>query len=120
MTEQERLKLIVKTLDRKKAEDIRVMEIGNLTIVADYFIIASGTSTTQVKSLADEVDFILGQQGVHVLHTEGYQNANWIVLDYGDLVVHVFHAETRRFYSLERLWSDGKELDAAQFLDDVD
>ena len=117
MTVQERLKLIVKTLDAKKAEDIQVIEIADLTILTDYFVLATGTSSTQVKALADETEFILGEQGVRPIRTEGYQGASWIVLDYGDIVVHLFYAETRRFYSLERLWSDGRHIDTAQFID---
>ena len=95
MTTQEKLEKIVKILDRKKATDIKVIGITNLTIIADYFVIATGTSTTQVKSLADEIDFQMGQLGIEPRGVEGVRAANWIVLDYGDIVVHVFYPQTR-------------------------
>ena len=118
MTTQEKLEKIVKILDSKKAEDIQVIGITNLTIIADYFIIATGTSTTQVKSLADEVDFQLGELGVEARGIEGVRAASWIVLDYGDIVVHVFYRDTRAEYQLERLWADGEQVDISGLLID--
>lgn len=120
MTTQEKLEKIVKILDSKKAENIQVIGITNLTIIADYFIIATGTSTTQVKSLADEVDFQLGQLGIEPRGIEGVRAANWIVLDYGDIVVHVFYRDTRDEYQLERLWADGEQVDISDLLIDGD
>ncbi len=120
MTTQEKLEKIVKILDSKKAENIQVIGITNLTIIADYFIIATGTSTTQVKSLADEVDFQLGQLGIEPRGIEGVRAANWIVLDYGDIVVHVFYRDTRDEYQLERLWADGEQVDISNLLIDGD
>ena len=120
MNTQEKLEKIVKILDSKKAENIQVIGITNLTIIADYFIIATGTSTTQVKSLADEVDFQLGQLGVEPRGIEGVRAANWIVLDYGDIVVHVFYRDTRDEYQLERLWADGEQVDISNLLIDGD
>ena len=76
--------------------------------MADYFVICSGTSTTHIKALADEVDVKMGEMGYPCLHKEGYNSARWILLDYADVVVHLFHEEDRKFYNLERLWSDGK------------
>lgn len=111
-----KLELIVKTLDSKKASDIKVLKVSDLTIIADYFVLATGTSTTQVKSLADEVEYILGKESIEPLRTEGYQGANWIVLDYADIIVHVFHKDTREFYSLDRLWADGEEISIEEFL----
>ena len=116
ITADEKLKTIVKALDSKRGEDIRVIGIGDLTIVADYFVIASGSSTTQTKALAEEVEFKLSQQGIEPLRKEGYQGQTWIVLDYGDIVVHVFYKETRSYYNLERLWADGKEVDISQYI----
>lgn len=116
MTQQEKLETIVKTLDKKIAEDIQVIGIKDLTIIADYFVIANGTSTTHAKALADEVDFVLGQKGENPARIEGYNSANWIVLDYNDIIVHVFYKETRQFYSLERLWSDGEQVDISGLL----
>ena len=118
MTTQEKLEKIVKILDSKKAEDIQVIGITNLTIIADYFVIATGTSTTQVKSLADEVDFQLGQLGLEARGIEGVRAASWIVLDYGDIVVHVFYRDTRAEYQLERLWADGDQVDISNLLID--
>jgi ribosome-associated protein len=116
ITIDEKLQTIVKALDSKRGEDIRVIGIGDLTIFADYFVIANGMSTTQTKALAEEVEFKLSQQGIEPLRKEGYQGQTWIVLDYGDIVVHVFYEETRHYYNLERLWSDGKEVDISQYL----
>ena len=118
MTTQEKLEKIVKILDSKKAENIQVIGITNLTIIADYFVIATGTSTTQVKSLADEVDFQLGQLGIEPRGVEGVRAANWIVLDYSDIVVHVFYRDTRDEYQLERLWADGEQVDISNLLID--
>ena len=117
MNQNDILKKIVKTLDTKKAEDVEVIGIKDLTIIADYFVIATGTSTTHTKSLADEVEFQLKEAGVVPTRTEGYNGSNWILLDYSDIVVHIFYKETREYYSLERLWSDGEKIDIEQFLD---
>lgn len=116
MTQDKMLEKIVKTLDRKKAQDIKVIKISDLTILADYFIIANGGSTTQTKSLADEVDFQLSQDGVEPTRREGYSTANWIILDYSDIIVHIFHKEAREYYQLERLWTDGKEIDISNLI----
>ena len=118
ISQNEKLSTIVKALDSKRAEDIRVIEIGDLTIVADYFVIANGTSSTQTKALAEEVEFKMSQLGIEPNRTEGYQGATWVVLDYGDIIVHVFYKETRDHYNLERLWSDGNDIDVKQFLPD--
>lgn len=107
---------IVKALDLKKAEDIQVIGIRDLTILADYFVIATGSSTTHTRALADEVEFQMKEEGTEPLRTEGYQSSSWIVLDYGDIVVHVFYKETRQFYNLERLWSDGEQVDISHLL----
>ena len=94
-------------LKEKKAKDIDIMDVSNLTILADYFIICSGTSIIHIKTLADELDLKLKEAGVFFHHVEGYESARWILMDYGNVVVHIFHEEERKFYSLERLWSDG-------------
>lgn len=117
MTLEEKLKLIIKTLDTKKAEDIQAIKISDLTIIADYFIIANGMSSTQTRALADEVEFKMKQQGAEPLRVEGERGANWIIIDYGDVVVHVFYKETREHYNLERLWADGEHIDITEFLD---
>ncbi|MBQ4096078.1 MAG: ribosome silencing factor [Oscillospiraceae bacterium] len=110
------IETIVKALDLKRAEDIQVIGIKDLTVIADYFIIANGNSTTQTKALADEVEYQLKEKGVMPTRTEGYQGAQWIVLDYSDIVVHVFYKETRQYYNLERLWSDGENVDVSEYL----
>lgn len=96
-----------KALDSKKARDIRALKVEDLTVMCDYFVIATGTSSTQVRALADEVEYQLEQAGVRPLRREGADTRNWIVLDYGTVIVHVFFNETREFYDLEHLWADG-------------
>ena len=117
MTDNEILTIAVKAIDSKRGENIRIIKIDELTVIADYFIIANGSSTTQVKALADEVEFKLSEAGLEPKRTEGYQGANWIVLDYIDVVIHIFHKETRDFYDLERLWQDGVEISPQTYLD---
>lgn len=117
MTQEELIASAVKILDSKKAEDIRVIKIGDLTILADYFIIADGTSSTQTKALADEVEFRLKQQGREPKQVQGNNGSNWIILDYSDVVIHIFYKETRNFYNLERLWSDGEDIDISKYID---
>lgn len=116
MTDNEILEIAVKAIDSKRGENIKIIKIDELTVIANYFIIANGNSTTQVKALADEVEFKLSQAGLEPKRTEGYQGANWIVLDYIDVVIHIFHKETRDFYDLERLWQDGVEISPEEFL----
>lgn len=111
MTLTEKLSTIVKALDSKNAQDIKVIRIGDLTIIADYFVIANGTSTTHTRGLVDEVDFRLGEKGINVDHIEGVDGASWIAMDYGDVVVHVFYRDVREQYNLEKLWSDGEAVD---------
>ncbi len=109
-------KLAVKTLDNKKADNIEVIKVRDLTIISDYFVIASANNVTHVKSLVDEVEFELKKQGRFPQRIEGYQNANWIILDYSDVIVHIFYEETRNFYKLEKLWADGEKLDVEELL----
>ena len=99
---------IVSVMEDKKARDISIIDIQSITEIADYFVICSGTSTTHIKSISDEIDFKLGEIGLEAYHKEGYDTARWILLDYADVVIHVFHQEDRGFYNLERLWSDGE------------
>ncbi|MBQ6906916.1 MAG: ribosome silencing factor [Clostridia bacterium] len=115
----EMAKKIVKALDDKKAVNLQIIDIKDISQVADYFIICSGTSTTHVKALADEVEFQMGNEIEHEVgyHKEGYSSALWILLDYKDVIVHIFCGETRDFYNIEHLWSDGKKIDFKDFLD---
>ncbi|MCX8131081.1 MAG: ribosome silencing factor [Clostridia bacterium] len=98
---------IVEILESKKAKDISVISIKEISILADYFVICSGTSSTHIKALADELEEKMKEDGYSFFHKEGYNSARWILLDYGEVVVHIFHDEDRSFYNLERLWSDG-------------
>lgn len=102
---------IVGILDDKKAQDIEVLDIRDVSLLSDYFIICTGNSTTQIKSLADNVEEGLSEIGYFPDHKEGYASARWVLLDYGEIVVHIFHHESRAFYNLERLWSDAKPVD---------
>ena len=108
---------LVRSLDKHKASEITVLRVTEVTSLADYFVIAAGSSSTQVRALADYVEFELGQQEVKPLRIEGYQTSQWIVLDYGTVVVHLFQTETRQFYDLEHLWQDGEEVDINSFLE---
>jgi ribosome-associated protein len=96
-----------KQLFAKKAEDVRVINVSHLTIVADYFILASGRSDVHVKSLSDDVRKFMNEKGHEHLRIEGYREGRWIVIDYGDILIHIFHKREREFYGLERLWVDG-------------
>ena len=106
----------VHTLDEHKAADIKVLGVGNITSIADYFVIASGNSSTQVRSLADYVEEKLAKEDIHPLRNEGYQSGDWIMLDYGDVLIHVFRRETRDFYDLERLWVDATDMDVTPYM----
>lgn len=116
MTQLEMVKKIAKVLDDKKAIDIKAIEITELTIVADYFVIANGTSNTHVKALANEVEYELSQAGIEPTHIEG-RATGWILLDYSDVVVHIFLGESREYYNLERMWGDAKEVDLSDTID---
>ncbi len=111
MNSLEMAKLAVQALEDKKGEDIRVIDISEVSVLADYFIIASGSNANQVQALCDNVNEELGKQGTHVKQVEGYDHANWILLDFGDIIVHVFDRENRLFYDLERIWRDGKVIE---------
>lgn len=96
----------------KKAREVRILDIRSISSVADYFVICSGTSSTHIRAIADHVEeHLTKEQGLRLRHMEGYQNGKWILLDFGDLVVHVMQEEDRSFYNLERLWGDAIEVD---------
>lgn len=105
------MEITVSALEDKKAEDIKVIDISQISILADYFIIASGANKSQIQALSDTVEEKLGKAGYVLKQKEGYGNANWVLLDFGDIIVHVFDRENRLFYDLERIWCDGKVLD---------
>ena len=104
------VKEIIKALDEKKSEDIKTLDISNVSVMADYFIIASGNNRNQLQAIADNVSEKLHKIGADLKQIEGYDSANWILMDYGDVIVHIFDKENRLFYDLERIWSDGKEV----------
>ncbi len=107
---------IVSLLDAHKAQEIKVLEVFDQTIVADYFILCTGTSNTQVKGLAGEVEYKMNLAGVPHLRMEGYNEGSWVIIDYGCVLVHIFQRETRDFYNLEKLWSDAKDVDISALL----
>ena len=109
------VKKIVKALDDKKGNDIQIIKIEELTIVADYFIICTANSNTHVRALADEVEYQLEEAGIKADHIEG-RATGWVLLEYKGVVVHIFLEESRNYYNLERLWEDASKIDVNQFL----
>ena len=104
------VRLAAAALEEKKGENITVIDIHDVSVLADYFIIADGGNASQVQAMADSVEETLGKAGYVCRQIEGYQNAGWILMDYGDVIVHVFSREDRLFYDLERIWRDGKTI----------
>lgn len=107
MTSKELARLAIEAMEDKKAEDIKIIDISHISTIADYFIIASGSNKNQIQTITDNVEESLGRAGHSVKHIEGYQNAYWILMDFGDIIVHIFDKENRLFYDLERIWRDG-------------
>lgn len=105
------VRLAIEALEDKKANDIRVIDITDVSSIADYFIIAGGSNPNQVQALVDNVDDKLGRAGFAQRQIEGYAAANWVLMDYKDIIVHVFDKDNRLFYDLERIWRDGKQID---------
>ena len=116
LTPKETALEIVKILDEKNATDIKLLHVTDQTIIADYFIICSGLSNTQVKSFAGEVEYKMGLKEITPHHIEGYNEASWVVLDYRSVIVHVFYRDTREFYNLEKLWDDAETVDISDLL----
>ncbi|HNR39516.1 MAG TPA: ribosome silencing factor [Acidobacteriota bacterium] len=108
---KETLAIIHEILDSKKAIDVRIIDISRISNFTNYFIICSGANEKHIQTLADELQKKLGEKGIETAHVEGYQNAEWVLLDYFDFIVHIFSIETREYYELERLWADGKVVD---------
>lgn len=117
-TEKMMAQIACKAIDDKKGQDIKVIDIHNVSVIADYFVIASGTNSNQVQAIVDNVEEQLGRAGFEAKQIEGNRNSSWILMDYGDVIVHVFDEENRLFYDLERIWRDGKILDVQEFLAD--
>lgn len=110
-TSKEMVKIAVAALEDKKGEDIRVIDISDVTVIADYFVIATGSNANQVQALVDNVQEALFKAGHETSKIEGYRTGNWILLDYDDIIIHIFAKEERLFYNLERIWRDGKDVD---------
>lgn len=108
---------IVKVLDSKKGRDITVLDISHLTTMTEYFVIVTGGSDTQVKALCDNVEEELEKDGIFAVNKEGYRTAQWILLGYDDVVVHIFLGDTREFYDLEHIWQDGINIDISDIVD---
>ncbi len=106
--------LAFKALDEKKGEDIKVIDISKVSILADYFIIANGNNESQVRAMVDSIEEELGKAGYELKQREGYDTGSWVLLDFGDIIVHVFDKENRLFYDLERIWRDGREVDISE------
>lgn len=103
-------KLAIEALEDKKAEDIRIIDISEVSVIADYFIIAGGNNRSQIQALCDNVEEKMGRAGNMVRQIEGYDTANWILMDFGDVIVHIFDRDNRLLYDLERIWRDGKQI----------
>ena len=103
---EEKVKIIYDALDDKKGEDIKVLDISKVSIMADYLIIAGGSNKNQVQAMVESVQDMLRKEQIHADHVEGYNTAQWILLDYQDVIVHIFDQEQREFYNLEKIWHD--------------
>ncbi|MBQ9392667.1 MAG: ribosome silencing factor [Oscillospiraceae bacterium] len=113
--------LAARALSDKKARNVQVLEIADITTLADYFVIATGASSTQINALVDNVEKVLHEEAEEQpLHREGYRGGTWVLLDYGCLAVHVFNDESRQFYGLEHLWRDGKNVDISDIFEQKD
>lgn len=112
MNPKEIAKLAITALEDKKAEDIKIIDISQISTIADYFIIANGTNKSQIQTMSDNVIETLGKAGYPEKSIEGYQSANWILIDFRDIIVHIFDKENRAFYNLERIWQDGISIPA--------
>lgn len=117
MTSYDTAIMAAKAISGKIGLDIQVIEISDVSVLADYMVIATGNSSTHVKALADEVEYQLDNAGISVSHIEGYRSNSWILLDYIDVIVNVFSEEAREFYDLDRLWQDGKSIDLTGIID---
>ena len=111
MDSLEMARLAIEALEDKKAEDIRVIDISEVSVLADYFIIAGGNNPSQIQAMCNQVEEKLGRAGAPPKQIEGYDTANWVLLDFGDVIVHIFDKENRLLYNLERIWRDGKQVE---------
>lgn len=118
MDSKELLETVVKAADSKRAEEIVALGVANVSLLADYFVIMQANSERQVKAIADEIEEKVAAAGVQVRDIEGKNAANWVLLDFGDVVVHVFRTETRQFYNLEKLWAEAPLVDVSDWVKD--
>ncbi len=116
LNSKEMAEVVVKILDEKKAENIRIIDISKVSVLGDYFIIAEGGNRNHLQALADYVEKELAEKKVYPKQIEGYETANWVLMDYTDIIVHIFDHENRLFYDLERIWRDGECMDASAWL----
>ena len=107
----EMARVAYQALDEKKGEDIRVIDISGISVIGDYFVITNGTSDSQVRALVDNVEEKMHKAGYELKEQEGNNSGTWVLLDYGDIIIHIFDRENRPFYNLERIWSDGKDVE---------
>lgn len=114
ITSKEMAKIAYHALSDKKAENIQVIDISGISVLADYFVIADGTNQNQIEAMRDAVEEELYKAGVQVKQVEGNRSSSWLLMDYGEIIVHVFSKEDRLFYDLERIWGDGKFIDIAE------
>ncbi len=108
----EKAQLCTEAADSKKALDILILDLRGLTYITDFFVICSGSNTTQVSAISDAVGHVLAKVGQHPSHVEGGSESSWVLMDYGDVVVHIFEEQTRAYYGLEKLWSDAPRIPA--------
>ena len=106
----EMARIAIEAMEDKKAEDVRVLDISEVSVLADYFIIASGKNRNQIQAMKENVEEQMEKNGFFVKHVEGYDTAHWILMDYGDVILHIFDEESRSFFDLERIWRDGKPV----------
>lgn len=119
-TSKEMARLAIAALEDKKGEDVRILDVSNISTLADYFIICSASNVNQMRALVDNVEERLGRAGYTVKNIEGTDSEHWVLMDYGDVIVHVFDHEMRLFYDLERIWRDGRQLSGPEALNDTD
>ena len=110
------VKLIISKLDDKQAEDIRVININEISTIADYFVIANAKNSQHLNAIVDDVLDELAKEGIHEISIEGNYTSGWVLIDFGDIILHVFDRENRLFYNLEKMWKDGKEMDISEFV----
>ena len=111
MDSKEKMLIAYRALDEKKGEDIKVIDISGVSVMADYFVIATASSPNQVQAMTDNVEEKMHKAGIAMKQMEGNKSSSWILMDYGDVIIHVFDKENRLFYDLERIWKDGTQID---------